>query len=80
MQHYDIGADEFDALVERQGGVCASCGRDDPEHVDHHHETGAVRVILCFHGNAVSGSPATPPTRCSPRRRPSTRRTTTSAS
>jgi hypothetical protein len=54
-RRYGIGADEFDALVERQGGVCAICGRPDPEHVDHDHETGAVRGILCFNCNGGLG-------------------------
>jgi len=39
---YGIGADELDELVRYQGGVCAICGRPDPEHVNHDHETGAV--------------------------------------
>jgi hypothetical protein len=46
-RRYGIGADEFDELVVRQGGVCAICGRPDPEHLDHDHETGAVRGVLC---------------------------------
>jgi hypothetical protein len=52
---YGIGADEFDELVVQQGGVCAICGRPDPEHVDHDHETGAVRGILCFNCNGGLG-------------------------
>ena len=52
---YGIGADEFDELVRQQGGVCAICGRPDPEHVDHSHETGAVRGILCFNCNGGLG-------------------------
>jgi hypothetical protein len=54
-QRYGIGADEFDRLVRLQGGVCAICGRTDPEHVDHSHETGAVRGILCFNCNGGLG-------------------------
>ena len=45
----------FDELVVQQGGVCAICGRPDPEHVDHDHETGAVRGILCFNCNGGLG-------------------------
>jgi hypothetical protein len=52
---YGIGADEFDELVRQQGGVCAICGRPDPEHVDHSHETGEVRGILCFNCNGGLG-------------------------
>jgi recombination endonuclease VII len=54
-RRYGIGADEFDDLVRQQGGVCAICGRPDPEHVDHDHETGAVRGILCFNCNGGLG-------------------------
>jgi hypothetical protein len=52
---YGIGADEFDELVRQQGGVCAICGRADPEHVDHSHDTGDVRGILCFNCNGGLG-------------------------
>ena len=55
MRRYGIGADEFDELVRKQGGVCAICGRPDPEHVDHDHDTGAVRGILCFNCNGGLG-------------------------
>ena len=41
--------------MREQGGVCAICGRPDPEHVDHSHETGAVRGILCFNCNGGLG-------------------------
>jgi len=54
-RRYGIGADEFDELVRQQGGVCAICGRPDPEHVDHSHDTGAVRGILCFNCNGGLG-------------------------
>jgi hypothetical protein len=55
MHRYGIGADEFDELVKEQGGVCAICGRENPEHVDHSHDTGAVRGILCFNCNGGLG-------------------------
>ena len=54
-KRYGIGADEFDELVRQQGGVCAICRRADPEHVDHSHETGEVRGILCFNCNGGLG-------------------------
>jgi Recombination endonuclease VII len=54
-RRYGIGADDFDALVVQQGGVCAICGKEAPEHVDHSHDTGAVRGILCFNCNGGLG-------------------------
>ncbi len=42
-------------LVAEQGGLCAICQRPDPEHVDHDHETGKVRGILCFNCNGGLG-------------------------
>ena len=54
-RRYGIGADEFDALVVAQGGVCAICGKEAPEHVDHSHASGAVRGILCFNCNGGLG-------------------------
>lgn len=54
-RRYGIGADDFDRMVEEQGGVCLICGRADPEHVDHDHMTGEVRGILCFNCNGGLG-------------------------
>jgi hypothetical protein len=54
-QRYGIGADEFDRRVAQQGGVCAICGKVEPEHVDHSHDTGEVRGILCFNCNGGLG-------------------------
>ena len=48
---YDISADEFDVLLEKQGGVCAICAGPDPQHLDHDHVTGAIRGILCINCN-----------------------------
>jgi hypothetical protein len=52
---YGIGADDFDRLVDEQGGMCGICRRSDPEHVDHAHDTGEVRGILCFNCNGGLG-------------------------
>ena len=48
---YGISADEFDALLEKQGGVCAICAGPDPKHLDHDHRTGEIRGILCVNCN-----------------------------
>ncbi|WP_348771320.1 endonuclease VII domain-containing protein [Streptomyces sp. RKND-216] len=44
-----------DALVAEQVGVCAICLSAAAEHVDHCHETGRVRGVLCFSCNAALG-------------------------
>lgn len=47
---YGISHDEYDALLEAQGGRCAIC-RNKPKKrrlaVDHNHKTGLVRGLLC---------------------------------
>lgn len=59
---YGITPEEFDAKFAGQGGVCAICGEppDDPRgynmHVDHCHQTGRVRGILCGSCNRGLGA------------------------
>jgi hypothetical protein len=53
---YGIGADEVDELIRRQGGVCAVCRKREAKQVDHDHETGAVRGIVCLLCNAAMGA------------------------
>ena len=51
QRKYGIGAAGFDALLAAQDSRCAICGTDEPNghgwHVDHDHESGAFRGILC---------------------------------
>lgn len=51
---YGLTAEEYDMLLERQGGKCAIC-RAKPKSqrlaVDHDHKTGAVRGLLCSRCN-----------------------------
>lgn len=48
---------EYDLLLERQGGACAICGEKPSIRlvVDHDHETGAVRGLLCNPCNLALG-------------------------
>ncbi len=59
---YGLEPDEFEALLARQGGVCAVCHRPPPKSkhswnlsVDHDHKTGEIRGLLCFNCNAGIG-------------------------
>ncbi|MFD4933962.1 endonuclease VII domain-containing protein [Streptomyces virginiae] len=55
MRKYGITEAERDEMIAAQGGVCVIC-RDAPaEHVDHDHQTGKVRGVLCFSCNAALG-------------------------
>ena len=56
---YGITPEDYDAMFDSQSGRCAICGTDraggsgDRLHVDHSHETGEVRGLLC--GNCNRG-------------------------
>jgi hypothetical protein len=54
-RRYGLSAQEVDALVAEQKGLCAICREASAEHVDHDHETGRVRGILCFNCNGGLG-------------------------
>lgn len=64
---YGITAEQYDALFAAQGGVCAVCAKPPGENsaipghwksklaVDHCHDTGKVRGLLCNGCNAGVG-------------------------
>jgi hypothetical protein len=61
---FGITREQYDALLEKQGGGCAFCGVDasiDPDgkrhmlSVDHCHTTGEIRGLLCRNHNTMIG-------------------------
>ncbi|WP_309144509.1 endonuclease VII domain-containing protein [Streptomyces sp. BR123] len=52
---YGITEAERDEMIAAQGGACVICRIGPAEHVDHDHETGKVRGVLCFSCNAALG-------------------------
>lgn len=65
-KHYGIRIKHYNQMLEQQGGVCAVCKMPEtridfrtgvvvPLHVDHDHNTGDVRALLCGGCNAALG-------------------------
>lgn len=52
---YGMQAGDFDELEKNQGGVCAICKKAARLCVDHCHETGVVRGLLCDLCNRAVG-------------------------
>ena len=61
LARYGITPDDYDKMLAKQKGKCAACGSEDPKsrwgvfHVDHDHETGDVRGLLCSPCNCALG-------------------------
>ena len=58
-QTYGLTLEQYDEMFEEQNGVCAICGGVNPDgrrlFVDHNHETGQIRGLLCVTCNARIG-------------------------
>lgn len=56
---FGITPEQYEAMLAAQGGGCAICERPPREdislHVDHDHETGRIRGLLCFRCNNSLG-------------------------
>jgi len=66
---YGMTLEEYDDMLNSQGGRCAICQTDTPGasgrfHVDHNHTTGAVRGLLCNGCNVALGHFKDSPSNC----------------
>lgn len=70
VQAYGITVEDYSAMLQEQNGRCAICGKSAMEciakghrhlHVDHDHETKAVRGLLCGKCNSGIGAFADDP-------------------
>jgi hypothetical protein len=56
---FGLTPDEYDRMLEAQGGVCALCESSPTPgislHVDHDHGTGEIRGLLCVRCNNALG-------------------------
>lgn len=56
---YGMTLQDYDAMLAKQGGVCAihrgPNNINQPFHVDHDHKTGKVRGLLCNNCNTILG-------------------------
>lgn len=59
LAQYGLTLEKFDQMNADQGGVCLICGlkerRNSRLSVDHNHQTGAVRGLLCSKCNSCYG-------------------------
>lgn len=52
---YKMTIEQFDEMLLNQGGMCAICDQEAELKVDHDHETGKVRALLCHSCNVGIG-------------------------
>lgn len=57
-KNYNITLEEVEEQGKFQDWLCVICGRDISNrfHVDHNHETGQFRGLLCFNCNVGLGN------------------------
>ena len=60
---YGLTRDEYNRILESQGGHCAICPSTERLVVEHNHETGEVRGIVCNKCNTALGMADDSPTR-----------------
>ena len=57
-RNYGVTVDDYDDMFKQQGGLCAGCKQSNKGarfHIDHCHQTGIVRGLLCSKCNIALG-------------------------
>ncbi len=57
-KNYNLTPEDYNQMLEKQEGKCAICGiifENEKPNIDHCHETGKVRSLLCSPCNIVLG-------------------------
>ncbi|WP_277474977.1 endonuclease VII domain-containing protein [Klebsiella variicola] len=58
-RNFGLTLEAYNVMLSAQGGVCAICGGNNPNGrslaVDHDHETGKIRQLLCSNCNTGIG-------------------------
>ncbi|MBV8486749.1 MAG: endonuclease VII domain-containing protein [Planctomycetaceae bacterium] len=52
---YGLTEEHYQVMLAAQGGLCAICRSRPAAHVDHDHESGRIRALLCFNFNGALG-------------------------
>jgi hypothetical protein len=52
---YQITIEQYEEMLSAQNGLCAICKKASKLVVDHCHQTGAVRGLLCLSCNLMLG-------------------------
>jgi hypothetical protein len=55
MRKYGITPEDYQAMLDSQGGKCAICKIRDANRIDHCHKTGKTRQLLCNQCNTAIG-------------------------
>ena len=56
LNTYGLSREEYEALAKRSGGLCEICQEKEAQHIDHCHDTGVVRGLLCQQCNHGLGN------------------------
>ncbi|WP_406111487.1 endonuclease VII domain-containing protein [Streptomyces sp. NBC_01003] len=54
-RNYNLTEAQRDEMIASQMGICVICLKAPAAHVDHCHEAGRVRGVLCFNCNSAIG-------------------------